>query len=161
MQAGEDHAEEGQAMKSPPYVPSSLSLLPCICCLVQWILAARNDGIISYMPPLMFSHLYSLIIHIIMLPLSLVPLPIILQVLNFLHHGFMTFAYFQEHNTHKWCVLYIDILPLLLVSYAKVGNSSKHQNNRLAHNLATFERQTWALDWGCRSARTRMSLKCQ
>jgi hypothetical protein len=77
-----------------------------------------------------------------MLPVSLVPLPITLQVLNFLHHGFMTFAYFQEHNTHKWRVLYIDILPLLLVSYAKVGNSSKHQNNSLAHYLATFERET-------------------
>jgi hypothetical protein len=31
----------------------------------------------------------------------------------------------------------------------------------LAHYLATFERETWALDWGCGSARTRMSLKCQ
>jgi len=75
-----------------------------------------------------------------MLPVSLVPLPIILQVLNFLLHGFMTLACFQEHNTCKWCVLYIDILPLLLVSYAKFGNSSKHQNNRLAHNVATRER---------------------
>lgn len=75
-----------------------------------------------------------------MLSVSFVPLPIILQVLNLLHHGFMTSACFQEHNTHKWCVLYIDILPLVLVSYAKFGNSSKHQNNRLAYNVTTPER---------------------
>jgi len=56
-----------------------------------------------------------------MLPVSLVPLPIILQVLNFLHHGFMTSAFFQEHNTHKWCVLYIDILPLLLSIMLNLG----------------------------------------
>ena len=75
-----------------------------------------------------------------MLSVSLDPLPITLQVLNFLRHGFMTSACFQEHNTHKWCVLYIDILPLLLVSYAKFGISSKHQNNRLTHNVTTPER---------------------
>jgi len=34
------------------------------------------------------------------------------------------------------CAIYIDILPLLLVSYAKFGNSSKHQNNRLAETEA-------------------------
>lgn len=75
-----------------------------------------------------------------MLSVFLVPLPITLQVLNFLCHGFMTSACFQEHNTHEWCVLYIDILLLLLVSYAKFGNSSKHQNNRLAHNVTTSEK---------------------
>jgi phosphatidylserine synthase len=38
------------------------------------------------------------------------------------------------------CYIYMDILPFLLVSYAKFWNSSKHKSNRLAHNVATPER---------------------
>lgn len=57
-------------------------------------------------------------------------------IINFMHHGFMIFGCFQEHNTNIWCVLYIDTLPLLPHSHVKVGNCSEHQNNRLAHNIA-------------------------